>query len=141
MMFRLPGMDVLRTVLNKKQDKKGGRVGFIENTARDEAERGKPIGALESEIISHCDIGVKWCVQVVIDRRSDQLGKVFVCLHACMIRHRGRATRELPVALIMTRMAAALARKEARETMGFTRARLAGCLLRTGKSRKRGPKA
>ena len=48
---------------------------------------------------THCDIGVRtapsalnWCVQVVIDRRSDQLGKAFVCLHACTVRHRGRAT-------------------------------------------------
>ena len=47
---------------------------------------------------SHCDIGVRtapsalnWCVQVVINRRSDQLGQVFAYLHACTIRHWGRA--------------------------------------------------
>ena len=36
-----------------------------------------------------------WCGNVVIDRRSDQLGKVLVCVHAFTIQHRGRATRSI----------------------------------------------
>ena len=31
----------------------------------------------------------------MIDRRSDQLGKVLVCVHAVTIQHRGRATRSI----------------------------------------------
>ena len=62
--------------------------------------RGVNLNARERN--SQCDIGVttapsalNWCMQVVIDRRSDHLGKVFVCLHACTFRHRGRATRSI----------------------------------------------
>ena len=36
-----------------------------------------------------------WCGNVVIDRRSDQLGKVLVRVHAVTIQHRGRATRSI----------------------------------------------
>ena len=36
-----------------------------------------------------------WCGNVVIDRRSDQLGKVLVCFHAVTIQHRGRATSSI----------------------------------------------
>ena len=31
----------------------------------------------------------------MIERRSDQLGKVLVCVHAVTIQHRGRATRSI----------------------------------------------
>ena len=53
--------------------------------AESEAQRGKPKGTLESESrkFSQCEIVVRraptalyWCGNVVIDRRSDQLGKV-----------------------------------------------------------------
>jgi hypothetical protein len=36
-----------------------------------------------------------WCGNVVIDRRSDQLGEVLVCVHAVTIQYRGRATRSI----------------------------------------------
>ena len=38
---------------------------------------------------------LNWCVEVVIDRRSDLLGDLGVCCHAGTIRHGGRATRSI----------------------------------------------
>ena len=58
----------------------------------------------------------------MIDRRSDQLGKVLVCVHAFTIQHRGRATRSIDHNTHGHRLGQdkAQAGFEGREKVGFT---------------------
>ena len=68
-----------------------------------ETQKARPKGVhlkVRCERNLQCDVVVRtapsalcWCGKVMFDRRRDQLGNACLGLHACTIRHRGRATR------------------------------------------------